>query len=204
MRSVLKWSSVAFLVVASGMQLIPSPVELGRQSTNGGRSESTLEANLAASLQVTGMEALKMARPSSLRTPRAAHGRERAAQKQRAAVDPEVGAIIQRACKDCHSNETTWPWYSHVAPVSWAIANDVKKGREKLNFSDWSSHKPSPNQLEEICDAATNGSMPPRGYRLLHPEATLRKHDVDVLCDWADTAKAQKRKPADAGGRTGR
>jgi len=115
----------------------------------------------------------------------------------RAAMDPEVGAIIQRACKDCHSNETTWPWYSQVAPVSWMMAWDVKKGREKLNFSDWVSRERSANEVEEICDAATNGSMPLPRYRLVHREATLSKHDVEVICDWADTAMAQARRVAD-------
>jgi len=203
MRSILKLSSLAFLVVAPGIQFIPPPIVLEGHDAVEGSSETTLEANLAASLQVSGRDALKMSRSGSRRTPRAAHGRDRTAQRK-PAMNPEVGAIIQRACKDCHSNETTWPWYSHVAPVSWAIANDVKQGREKLNFSVWSSQKPSPNEIEEICDAATSGSMPLRGYRLLHPEATLRQHDVDVLCDWADTVKAQKQKVADASGRTHR
>ena len=112
-------------------------------------------------------------------------------------MKPEVGAIIQRACKDCHSNETRWPWYSHIAPASWLVARDVKKGREKLNFSDWTSRERSPNEVEEICDAVTNGSMPLRGYRLMHREATLSKHDIDAICAWADATMAQARPTAE-------
>lgn len=108
---------------------------------------------------------------------------------------PEVGAILQRACKDCHSNETRWPWYSHIAPASWLLERDVKRGREKLNFSDWTSRNRSANEVEEICDAVTNGSMPLRGYRLIHREASLSTHDVDVICAWADTAMAEARMP---------
>jgi len=119
-----------------------------------------------------------------------------------AAMSPEVGAILMRSCKDCHSNETTWPWYSQIAPVSWIVASDVKKGREKLNFSDWGSRERSANEVEEICDAARNGSMPLRGYRLMHPEASLSEHDVDSLCRWADLVRARTQKGVDEGART--
>jgi hypothetical protein len=110
-------------------------------------------------------------------------------------VDPEVGAILKRSCKDCHSNDTTWPWYSHVAPVSWMITKDVNKGREKLNFSDWVPGKQTANQLEEICDAVSKRSMPLQGYTVLHRNAKLSTHDVDVICDWADTQLARKQPP---------
>ena len=53
---------------------------------------------------------------------------------------PEVHIILRKACYDCHSNETTWPWYSKVAPVSWLVASDVHEGREELNFSTWASY----------------------------------------------------------------
>src|SRR5919197_2134249 len=84
---------------------------------------------------------------------------------------PEVGAIVNRACKDCHSNDTAWPWYSHISPVSWMISKHVLQGREKVNFSEWVPGKLTANQKAEICDAVSNGSMPLPGYTILHSNA---------------------------------
>ena len=72
------------------------------------------------------------------------------------------------------------------------VARDVKKGREKVNFSDWGSRKHSANEAEELCEAVKNGSMPPSAYRLMHPKSKLSPHDVEVICRWADLALAQK------------
>jgi hypothetical protein len=105
---------------------------------------------------------------------------------------PEVRAVLERACKDCHSNETRVPWYGHVAPVSWMLASDVQAGRKKMNFSDWDSRGPSPDEMEQICDAVSDGSMPIRVYTLIHRDAGLSRHDVDVICTWANTLMAQK------------
>jgi hypothetical protein len=104
----------------------------------------------------------------------------------------EVGSILNRACKDCHSNETAVPWYGHVAPVSWMLTKHVRDGRNKLNFSDWDSRKHSSNEMQEICDAVSNGSMPLRGYTMIHRDARLSKRDVDSICNWADASLAKK------------
>ena len=97
---------------------------------------------------------------------------------------PKLAAILRRACNDCHSNETVWPWYSGIAPGSWLIARDVAKGRKHLNFSEWGrlSDDSAENRIGEICQEAQGGSMPPWQYRLLHPKAKLTKDDVSVLC----------------------
>jgi Haem-binding domain len=108
---------------------------------------------------------------------------------------PEVGAILNRSCKDCHSNETTWPWYSHVAPISWMISKHVTQGREKVNFSEWVPGKLTTNQKAEICDAVSNGSMPLRGYTMLHGNARLSSHDVDVICNWGNARVAEEQNP---------
>jgi hypothetical protein len=90
---------------------------------------------------------------------------------------PEAEAIARAACYDCHSNETDWPVYSYVAPMSWLVRRDVEQGRHELNFS----------LAEEIDDDAAesvlDGSMPPRGYRLLHPGARLSDAERQVLVD---------------------
>lgn len=101
-------------------------------------------------------------------------------------ANPQVVMIMDRACEDCHSSNTHWPWYGHVAPISWILAKDVNRGRAKLDLSQWTGRMPSVNERKEICDAVSDGSMPLLAYRLFHPKATLSKHDVDLICDWAD------------------
>jgi len=105
-------------------------------------------------------------------------------------VPEHLRPIIGRACVDCHTNQTRWPWYSRLPLVSTFIERDVKKGREHLNFSTWaanSARQPTRNQLQEVCDAVSDNNMPPRPYRLMHPAARLSPADVDALCDWAST-----------------
>lgn len=106
-------------------------------------------------------------------------------------VDSRVAGILRRACANCHSYETEWPWYSKISPVSWMIAHHVEKGRAKLNFSEWSGA--SPSQLQEIYDAIDKNEMPPAGYSLMHPEARLSKADRDLLMTWADGKIVQVR-----------
>jgi hypothetical protein len=99
---------------------------------------------------------------------------------------PEVGAILDRACKDCHSNQTHVPWYGHIAPMSWMVSQHVNQGREMLNLSDWDSRQPTADEMEELCDAVSSGSMPLRSYTLIHRKAILSKRDVDTICKLAD------------------
>jgi hypothetical protein len=106
-------------------------------------------------------------------------------------VSPEAAAILDRACRDCHSHETRWPWYSHVAPVMWWLADHVDEGREHLNLSDWSKYdaRRADRKLDEICEEATKGHMPLRGYPFMHPEARLTEGDVRALCVWTEEAR---------------
>ena len=88
---------------------------------------------------------------------------------------PETKAIAERACYDCHSNQTNWPWYSYIAPVSWRVADHVEHARGHLNFSDWTQ----PNEdLEENIEVLEEGEMPLSDYLLLHPEAKLTEAEV--------------------------
>jgi len=79
-------------------------------------------------------------------------------------------ALAQRACFDCHSNETAWPWYSNVAPVSWLLQRHVTEGRERLNFSTWGTGH---QEVEHAARLIQQGEMPPWDYLLLHPAARL-------------------------------
>jgi hypothetical protein len=99
-------------------------------------------------------------------------------------VDPRVTNILGRACADCHSQATRWPWYAKISPFSWYIARHVTKGRAKLNFSDWSGA--SPNQVEEIYESIEKRKMPPANYKLMHPEARLSTSDLEILQTWVD------------------
>jgi len=85
--------------------------------------------------------------------------------------------LARNACFDCHSNVTTWPWYSKIAPGSWLIYNDVQGGREHLNFSEWNR----PQEADDVVEAVQSGSMPPWYYKLMHPKARLSAAERDAL-----------------------
>jgi len=109
-------------------------------------------------------------------------------------IPPAVQAVVERSCRDCHTAETAWPWYSRIAPVSWLIERDVRKGRTRLDFSKWDSRDskaPTPGEVEEICGAASSGDMPPAPYRFIHPNSKLTSEDVAVFCKWADELSAK-------------
>ncbi len=108
---------------------------------------------------------------------------------------PEVKEVLRRACYDCHSNETRWPWYSHVAPVSWLLSHDVQDGRKDLNFSTWGTLS-GPEQAEErgeIAESIAEGDMPPWYYVSMHPDARLSPTDRSLLNAWAGPARGEHR-----------
>ncbi|MEZ4732768.1 MAG: heme-binding domain-containing protein [Caldilineaceae bacterium] len=86
---------------------------------------------------------------------------------------PATRALAQRACYDCHSNETVWPWYSYVAPVSWMVVKDVIEGRQVLNFSEWTLEEQLMTEPEEAVEQVSKNLMPLPYYILLHPAADL-------------------------------
>jgi hypothetical protein len=91
---------------------------------------------------------------------------------------PETRALAQRACFDCHSNETVWPWYSNIAPASWLLAMDTSEARDHMNFSDWGSR---PRSADEIARELNRRNMPPGRYLALHPEARLSDAEIAQL-----------------------
>jgi len=94
-----------------------------------------------------------------------------------------LAAVLDRACSDCHSNRTVWPWYTQIAPVSWAMAYGVKEGRKAVNFSEWAAYQPEVQRMLLVasCQDAKNGKMP-GSYTLLHPEMRLSSQDVETIC----------------------
>src|SRR5512147_2825278 len=100
-----------------------------------------------------------------------------------------VAAVVNRACRDCHTNATVWPAYTQVAPLSWLMAYAVTKGRKAINFSDWASYTPEQQQrlLALSRRDVTEGKMP-GAYTLLHPETRLSPHDIEIVCAAAQQA----------------
>lgn len=99
-----------------------------------------------------------------------------------------VSKILKNACYDCHSNETKYPWYAFIAPVSWLVSRDTKLGRGDMNLSDWESFSKMDKAkiLEEIADEIGSGNMPMPIYILMHPEAKLTADQREMVIDWAD------------------
>ena len=104
-------------------------------------------------------------------------------------VTPEVKEILKNSCYDCHSNETVWPWYSYVAPVSWLITNDVKDGRRHLNFSEWEllSTRDQIKASDEIREEVEEGEMPLPIYTFMHGDADLTEDQTKVIAEWTKT-----------------
>ena len=100
--------------------------------------------------------------------------------------------VLVRACGNCHSNHTDWPWYSHVPPVSTWIAQHVREGRERLDFSEWDTYSQwqRHDKLESICGLISTGRMPPWQYTVMHPEARLTETDKKAVCTWIDEEAA--------------
>lgn len=107
-------------------------------------------------------------------------------------ASPEVIAVLERACYDCHSNETVWPWYAKVAPVSWQISSHVVVGRRHVNFSEWGAYELGKQQhiAEEIWQEVEDNGMPLKGYVRLHKDAVLTQADKDLIHAWSKEVEA--------------
>ena len=113
---------------------------------------------------------------------------------------PETRALAVRTCFDCHSNETVWPWYSNIAPVSWLVQRDVDEGREKLNFSEWlvyveneeGEDEEKEYEWDDIEDVIRSGEMPMPIYLIQHPEAKLSAAEKEQLIEGLLVSTGQK------------
>ena len=103
-----------------------------------------------------------------------------------------------RACFDCHSNETVWPWYSHVAPVSWLNHRDVGKGRRKVNFSEWDRPQ---KEARESAKTVRRGKMPPWFYSVIHPDARLTPAEAEALSQGLAATLGSRRGKGEGAGR---
>jgi hypothetical protein len=107
-------------------------------------------------------------------------------------VPADADAILRRSCYDCHSHETRWPWYSHIAPAMWLVASDVENGRSMLNFSQWDYRAlRAIGRLDQMAMEIDAGNMPLPAYLLMHPSARLSEEEKDKLYDWIDAAREE-------------
>lgn len=110
-------------------------------------------------------------------------------------VPAEVKAILDRSCRDCHSNQTQWPFYAYIAPLSWDIIDHVNHGREEVNFSNWGAYDSDTAQdiLLEICRQTRAGDMPHPSYTRIHWSARLTADDIRQLCEWTSETRKKLR-----------
>ena len=99
----------------------------------------------------------------------------------------DVAQSLEHSCSDCHTDNTTWPKYSYVAPISWLVVDDVNEGRRHLNFDEWGLYSVQKQQakLNDICDEVRDGGMPLRQYTWLHHGTALDQRQRDAVCTWA-------------------
>jgi hypothetical protein len=107
-------------------------------------------------------------------------------------IPKAVEQILSRSCNDCHTNKTSYPWYSQIAPASLLLASHIEDGRRDLNFSVWNTYETrrKRRKLDEICEQITNRHMPLPSYLWIHWDAKLSDKDIKVLCDWTVKEKA--------------
>jgi hypothetical protein len=113
-------------------------------------------------------------------------------------VPEGVYATLLRSCGDCHSNQTHWPWYSRIAPLSWVITDDVNEGRRHMNFEDWEAQadpKEGNDHLSDICPEIEKKGMPLFSYRLLHGDNRLNPSEIVSICKWSDSFRGAPAQP---------
>lgn len=102
-------------------------------------------------------------------------------------IPENIASLMERGCKDCHSNQTVWPFYSYIAPASWLVSYDVMEGRKYFNMSEWGTYKEGKKiqKLSGIYQAVSDRSMPLPKYIPLHPEANFTDQERELLSSWA-------------------
>jgi hypothetical protein len=107
---------------------------------------------------------------------------------------PAVKQVLRASCYDCHSNETRWPWYSRVAPMSWLVAHDVEEARGHFNFSDWGTYEPKKQErvAAKMWEEVNGGDMPLPMYLIAHADARLTDDDRALLESWTKTVSGER------------
>ncbi len=105
----------------------------------------------------------------------------------------DVQALLEKACYDCHSNHTRYPWYARIQPVGWWLASHINDGKRHLNFSEFGAYDPThaPRKLRQAAKQIEEGEMPLGSYTLIHRDARLGPADAKLLADWLKDLAAQ-------------
>ncbi|WP_423149455.1 heme-binding domain-containing protein [Rubrolithibacter danxiaensis] len=108
-------------------------------------------------------------------------------------VPQNVQAILSKACTDCHSNNTRYPWYNHIQPVAWFLKHHVDEGKGELNFDEFAAYplKKQDHKLDELIETQQQGSMPLTSYTIIHRNAVLNDQEKQQLIDWAQNIRKQ-------------
>lgn len=108
-------------------------------------------------------------------------------------VPDNVQKILNRSCKDCHSNETKYPWYSNIQPSAWFLSDHIQEGRKELNLSVWKTYEPrrQRRKLGEICEQVQSKEMPLPSYLWIHWDTKMSESDIKTLCDWTEEEQAK-------------
>ncbi|NML22067.1 heme-binding domain-containing protein [Pseudoflavitalea sp. G-6-1-2] len=111
-------------------------------------------------------------------------------------VPAEVAAVLKRSCNDCHSNNTNYPWYSNIQPLTWWLNDHIKDGKRHLNFSNFTaySYKRQDHKLEEVTESIEKHEMPLPSYTSMHAEAKLSEADKKLLASWVTAVRTEIRK----------
>jgi hypothetical protein len=117
-------------------------------------------------------------------------------------VPDDVNVILDKACNDCHSNNTKYPWYNNIQPVAWWLDNHIHEGKGELNFSEFATYAPARqyHKLEEVKKQIDEGEMPLNSYTLIHTDAKLTDAEKKTLIDWSEGIRAEMKTkyPADS------
>ena len=106
-------------------------------------------------------------------------------------ISDSVQVVLKNACYDCHSNKTTYPWYSNIQPGGWLMAKHIQKGKDELNFSDFGSYsqRRQLSKLNEIGNSIRNNIMPLLSYKMMHKNAQLTSAEKKLIINWAQQTK---------------
>lgn len=108
-------------------------------------------------------------------------------------VPENIVGILKRACYDCHSNYTTYPWYTNIQPVGWWLQNHINEGKRELNFSEFATYtrKRKAHKMEEVAEMVEKGEMPLNSYTWIHKDAILTKEEASAVISWAKDLQKQ-------------
>jgi hypothetical protein len=110
-------------------------------------------------------------------------------------VPENVNEVLKKACNDCHSNNTVYPWYNKIQPVAWWLAGHIDEGKTELNFSEFVSYSPKKqhHKLEEVIESVKEGHMPIKSYTWIHKNAILTDEEKLAVSEWAENLRMEIR-----------